>query len=265
VKRKLILVLVGLLFGTIVGAPMVHIASASDDSYSHGVVIVLYGDVYGTGWWAARNVLVTAAHVVEWNPTANVTLIRGEWMGSGHVVYLDQKHDVAVIRTDSMPRDAYIFPMATTVMANRRLLVIGYPYELLQVNNNNLQLTSTMPREALGWTAWYDPVYHLLEFQAETDAGNSGGPVVYENGAVVGLVSFARVGKAGVLYFASDASVIKDALQHAGVQYRTLPPPAQDLAGPYIPEANSNRALLVSVLVGALVSIAIGLVFAMAR
>ena len=194
------------------------------------MAVVVYGSQYGTGWWVAKDTLVTAAHVVSWTKNATVTVIRGDWKTSGVAVYVNAQTDIAVIRTEGMPLDAHVYPVASRVDEQRTLYVIGYPYELVQIEKGDLASASNDPRIAKGFSAWYNHNYHLIEFQATTDAGNSGGPVIYSNGAVVGLVSFALTGKAGVLYFASDADAIRAALDKAGVHYETMEPPAEEAA-----------------------------------
>lgn len=199
-------------------------------SWSDGVAIVVYGGQYGTGWWVAENTLVTAAHVVAWTENATVQVVRGDWSTTGFVVYVDRKTDIAVVKTESTPPGAYVFPVASRVEELKTLYVIGYPYEIVQLAGD-LGKASEDPRVAEGFAAWYNRDYHLIEFQATTDAGNSGGPVVYANGAVAGLVSFALSGKAGTLYFASDADAIRKALDAAGVSYTVLDPPSAMAGG----------------------------------
>ncbi len=223
--------------------------------WSNGVVIVLFGSQYGTGWWVAKNYVVTAAHVVNYQNGTLVQLIRGDWKASGQVVCVDSKLDVAVIKTDRMPVFAHVFPVASRVEKLQQLFVIGYPFELVQISKS-LEAASSDPRIAEGFAAWYKPEYHLIEFQAETDAGNSGGPVVYANGAVAGLVSFALIGKAGVLYFASDADAIKQVLDKAGVHYTTEEPPVVAAGSGKLYAMITSRDLWMwSMAVSALVSI----------
>ena len=100
----------------------------------------------------------------------------------------------------------------------------GYPFEIVQLSND-IGLASETPRIARGFSAWYRPELQLLEFQATTDAGNSGGPVVYSNGAVVGIVSFAMQGKVGVMYFATTSEALQKDLALAQVDYETMEPP----------------------------------------
>lgn len=264
--RRAVLVAVLLLVAALPALPGALPARAGA-AWSDGVVVVVYGNQYGTGWWVNKNYLVTAAHVVGWKNNVTVDLIRGKWVAKGTVVYTDTKHDIAIIRSDTgAPEWAYIFPVATHVEDLKQLYVIGYPFELVQLASGNIISASEDPRIAQGFAAWYNHNYHLIEFQAETDAGNSGGPVVYANGAVAGLVSFALTGKAGTLYFATDANAIRQALGNAGVQYTVMDPPNGLSAGltsggdvsPW-----SRPFVIAGVIISTIVSIVITIIYAL--
>jgi S1-C subfamily serine protease len=139
------------------------IPAHAGSSWRDGVVIVVYGSQYGTGWWVSKDVLVTAGHVVNYQENATVQLIRGDWKGGGVVVYVDSKKDVAVIKTDGMPSGAYIFSIASRVDELKTLYVIGYPYEIVELSGD-LTTASEDPRVARGFAAWYDHDYNLIEF-----------------------------------------------------------------------------------------------------
>lgn len=191
-----------------------------DEDWLNGVVIVVYSNQYGTGWWMNPSYVATAAHVVGWNPHATVTIIRGDIESTGHVVALDRNGDVCIIRVDHPERfrDKHVFPLARYMPApTSTIYVIGYPSELLQVLNNDLRALSEHPRvleSHLTWTA-----SGLIELGGITDAGNSGGPVVDVGGNVIGLVSFALRGPAGTLYFATSVRNLKELAQQHGISY----------------------------------------------
>lgn len=235
-----------------------HALFFNSTDWTDGVVIVVYQSQYGTGWWVAQNYLVTAAHVVGWQVNATVTVVRGDWKTTGKAVYVNKKTDVAVITVPEMPVEAHVYPVASKVSQLQTLYVIGYPYELLQLSQGNIVKASVDPRVARGFAAWYNGDYHLIEFQAETDAGNSGGPVVYSNGAVAGLVSFALTGKAGTLYFATDADAIRQALDAVHVKYTSVPPPVAEDA-----DVSFEKGLVTGLGIGLLPEIAMGLALAL--
>ncbi len=217
--RRILVILVVMLF-------VAPVADASMLPLDRSVVTVVYQSYYGTGWWVDDTHIVTAAHVVGWESGVNVTLVKCGWSSDGRVIYVDAKRDVAVIESsEPRPSDSVVLPLSSHVSQLQTLYVAGYPAELLQLSGGDVSKMSCDPRIAKGFASWYNDKYSLIEFQAQVDAGNSGGPVTYSNGAVAGLVSFALSGKAGTLYFASDVEAIKDALREAGVHFVVIDPP----------------------------------------
>ena len=199
---------------------VVNAAELYSSNWDKGVVVVLYGSQYGTGWWVSKQHLVTAAHVVSYRTNAKVTLIHGDYQAIGFVVYVDSLHDVAVIKAEKSPAYQYIWSLsAKDPEKGQTIFVVGYPFELYKIVGD-IGIMSANPRVAEGIIAWVYPDKQLFEFQAATDAGNSGGPIVDNSGNVVGLVSFALTGEAATMYYGTSVSAIKTALQKAGVNYK---------------------------------------------
>jgi len=190
-----------------------------NDDWDYGVLVILYGSQYGTGFWVSRGWVVTAAHVVSFQSYGKVLLIHGDFESYGTVVYVDVDHDVAIIKADSTPTRVHYFKIASSIEKGMRIYAIGYPYELY-VLYGDIRKMSANPRGAQGMITWIDYDAMLAEIQAPIDQGNSGGPVISSSGAVVGLVSFAMQGKVGSLYFISTCDAIREALQRARASYQ---------------------------------------------
>jgi len=189
------------------------------DDWNNGVVVVLYGNQYGTGWWVNENYLITAGHVVNYESGAKVSIFHGDWTGNGVVVFVDRVHDIAVIRASTRPPHQYVFRLSVNPPEKgETIYVLGYPFELYRIVGN-LQKVSYNPRVSMGIVSWVYSDRELFEFSATTDAGNSGGPIVNEAGDVVGLVSFALTGEAATLYYGTSVSAIKVDLDHIHVRY----------------------------------------------
>lgn len=185
------------------------------------VLIVLHGVEYGTGWWVAPGTVVTAAHVVGYDPQAEVVLVKGEWRGFGRVVYVDKEKDVAVIRVDGEPGDAIYLKVCDGLVKGQQIIVVGYPLEVLQLTGS-VEAASVSPRAAFGEISWVDPTRPwLAEIHVTVDAGNSGGPVVdADKLCVVGIVSFALPGKVANMYYITGVDALVQALRQAGVEFQ---------------------------------------------
>jgi len=222
IKPKLFFTLILLV---IISFPLVTIAETNttkkltfSEDWLKGVVIVVYGNQYGTGFWINPSHIATAAHVVSYDSNARVTIIKGSVQAQGQVVALDRGTDVAVIYVQNADQfDKHIFPIARSMPEpTSTIYVIGYPSELLQVMGS-LETLSEHPRvleSRLTWSA-----NGLIELGGITDAGNSGGPVLNWYGEVIGVVSFALRGPAGTLYFATSAGNLKQLCQEHNIAY----------------------------------------------
>ena len=205
-----------IVYPVVVSAETVDLYSSSWDK---GVVVVLYGSKYGTGWWVNEHYVVTAAHVMDYSSNVEVSILHGDYKAVGEVVYIDEIYDIAIIRVDNPPSQQYVFKLSLkSPSKGDTIFVIGYPYEIYRITKD-LKIMSATPRVVQGIIAWVYPDENIFEFSAPTDAGNSGGPIVNENGEVVGLVSFALKGEAATMYYASDVNTIKQACDKAGVKY----------------------------------------------
>ncbi|RLG89932.1 MAG: hypothetical protein DRO36_06945 [Candidatus Hecatellales archaeon] len=205
-------------------AALAH-AAAADELYSSmwdkGVVVVLYGSQYGTGWWVNEEYIVTAAHVVNYQSAGKCTVIHGDYESVAYVVYVDSLHDVAVLKVERKPSgEIYVWSLsARDPEKGQEIYVVGYPFELYKIIGD-IGVMSSNPRVSQGIVNWVYPDKELFEFQASTDSGNSGGPIVDVSGNVVGLVSFALEGNVANMYYGTSVSAIKEALSRIGVKYR---------------------------------------------
>ena len=189
-------------------------------SWDKGVLVILYGNQYGTGWFVNQQYIVTAAHVVNFQSNVKVTLIKGDYSGVGYVIYSDSTTDVAIIRVEKPPAEVYIFSLSVKdPEKGQTIFVLGYPYELYKLQGD-LAKMSLNPRVSMGVAAWVDTEKKLFEISASVDSGNSGGPITDSFGNVIGLVSFALSGKAATLYYGTSVSAIKEALSKNGVSYK---------------------------------------------
>ncbi len=138
-------------------------------------------DGMGTGFAIGPQLVVTAAHVVDGGRL--VRAISGTTSRSASVLGLDLAADVALLRMVT-PIEGHEFTFsAEPARVGDQVAALGFPEASL--------LTFTPGTvNGVGRKAVIDGVarFGLLEFDAATHPGSSGGPVVRPDGTVVGLV-----------------------------------------------------------------------------
>ena len=145
--------------------------------------------VEGSGWFARRNLVVTAAHVVAGESNPTVTIPRGG-THNAVVVRFDPHNDVAVLRVLGATATPlrYASPTPGTPVA-----ILGYPDNgPLTATPGRIGSTSVvLARDAYG----RGPVDRIITAVAGVVRhGNSGGPAVDAHGVVRTTIFAARVG-----------------------------------------------------------------------
>jgi S1-C subfamily serine protease len=137
----------------------------------------------GTAWGADKGYLVTAAHVIE-DAKAIDVYRDGDKVGEAKVVVADFANDLAVLAFTKGPAAKLkTLPMALRGPAlGRAVFTLGYPAPGLlgqQVKMTAGQVNST---------AGLQDDTRMLQISIPVQGGNSGGPVMGWDGAVVGVV-----------------------------------------------------------------------------
>lgn len=165
----------------------------------------------GSGFIADTGLVVTNAHVVAGVTSPVVQDSRGRtWPGT--VVYMDSEQDLAFISVPTLP----LKPLTIGKNASAGSLVtfMGYPkggpFKALPATVQGIGNTQTIDAE----TGRANAMRQVYQLAADVQHGNSGGPVLDENGTVVGVI----FGKAtsGQTGYAITASTLKQALAEGG-------------------------------------------------
>lgn len=153
-------------------APPIDIADAVGS-----VVLILAGDGHGSGFLVSGDgYVMTDQHVV-----GSAKLVTVRWPDGieavGEVVRSDRLRDVALIKTDPRGRDPLALRPAT-LRPGESVYAIGAPLEQ--------RFQSTVTR---GVVSAYRTIEGLRYLQSDVaiSPGNSGGPLLDEHGAVVGM------------------------------------------------------------------------------
>ena len=168
----------------------------------------------GTGFLIGPQLVATVDHVVD--GATSITLKRnGAYLTSATVIGSDPVRDLALLRT-AQPINGYRFRLASRApRIGEQVAALGFPL--------GLPLTFTRGSiSGLGRTQPIDGTMRQSLVQTDTalNPGNSGGPLMTENGEVVGLVDANDTEASGVS-FAVSALVARPLL----AAWKTSPQP----------------------------------------
>ena len=198
-------------------APTESVESDALDAASASVVEILgaaeqcgYTST-GSGFVADTGLVVTNAHVVAGVTSPVVQDSRGRtWPGT--VVYMDSEQDLAFISVPKLP----LKPLTIGKNASAGSLVtfMGYPkggpFKALPATVQGIGNTQTIDAD----TGRANAMRQVYQLAADVQHGNSGGPVLDENGNVVGVIfGKATTGQTG---YAITATTLKQALAEGG-------------------------------------------------
>ncbi len=145
------------------------------------------GLVFGSGFIAAENLVVTNAHVVA--GINRPTVVDENGRHRADTVLFDPDLDIAILRTEGLAGNPLeIFD--GRVERGTRAVVLGFPAGGPQQADpaGVRRFLTARGRNIYGGGVTIRPVYELV---TEVESGNSGGPLVRPDGTVIGVI-FAR-------------------------------------------------------------------------
>lgn len=148
------------------------------------------GEAIGSGFAVAPSLVATAAHVVAGGQV--IRIIQGTSSTAGRVIGLDPAADVALVRTASPLSGTTLTFAASAPRVGDQVGALGFPEgDPLSFNEGTV---NGLDRKAV-----IDGIqrHSMIEIDAATTHGSSGGPVIEADGAVVGLVDAGPDGEPG--------------------------------------------------------------------
>jgi S1-C subfamily serine protease len=183
----------------------------------------------GTGFFVTLDgTVVTNAHVVEGCSAIRVTSEQGATVVA-KVVARDERNDLALLGTGLAAKKAAAF--RTSIRLGEGVEAFGYPLTEVLAKAGNFTLGNVSALVGLGEDSRY------LQISAPVQPGNSGGPLLDQNGNVVGVVS-AKLNALKLMLvtqgdiaqnvnLAIKASIVASFLEANGVSTATAPRPSR--------------------------------------
>ncbi len=138
------------------------------------------GPSSGSAWHVGNGFFVTNAHVIEGGGALKLTV--GRSVHNAHLVAQDKKLDLAIVKIADGAPPLPAIPLASDVKQGRNIFAVGFP--LGKMLGEGVKITNGIVSALEGFGG--DPT--VLGITAAVQPGNSGGPVIDEDGRVVGVV-----------------------------------------------------------------------------
>jgi len=171
----------------------------------------LYMPFTGTGFVVDTHHILTAAHVIE--DCKRVVVRQGSAQWRAQVTAIDDANDLGLLRTEVSFR-------RTAKFTNRQSLSVGEPVvrygyvsgEARRVwSKGEVSSLSGYVSRGKGRDS------HFFQYNARTESGNSGGPVLDQSGSVIGIVLNGYYGDNSAAKF----TIAKHFLVSNGINYQT--------------------------------------------
>lgn len=162
------------------------------------VTSVAMADASGTGFFISNDGLVaTNFHVIEDAQAITVTRFNGR-QSSATPLITDRANDIAILQVQDATQETFM-PVrhSSTVSRGAELLTIGFP--LTSIQGKEPKVTSGILSSLSGLDD--DPT--RFQVSVPVQPGNSGGPLIAKDGAVIGIVS-AKLNALGVVKITGD-------------------------------------------------------------
>ncbi|MFA6476531.1 MAG: serine protease [Candidatus Paceibacterota bacterium] len=138
----------------------------------------------GSGFvFSKKNILVTCNHVIKDVPSIFIKFPDVEQIISAKTVVRDEEHDLALLKFDDKNREPLKMIDIKNVKEGMGVLFAGYPLSMQELTTHQ-GILSAITKDITG------AVTYLID--GTVNSGNSGCPLMDENGMVIGIVNAKR-------------------------------------------------------------------------
>lgn len=163
-------------------------------------VVVVYTDTgVGSGFSVKENIIITNAHVVGYKKKVTVNLYDGTSI-KGTVIKTDAEKDLALIEVNKTLMPLSI--ISNNLSIGQEVYAIGTPKDMPYTMTKGI--ISALDR-VLGQNSY-------IQIDASVNSGNSGGPLVDDNGNVIGIITL-KASDAEGIGFAINAKDINNFIE----------------------------------------------------
>jgi len=175
----------------------------------------------GTGFVVNPNYVVTADHVLRRNQN-------GDLCSKMTVVYRKDKYEARIVDSDPS-NDLGLLKLSTPITSSAKLrslpnlrlgeTAVTYGFPLLGTLSNSPKITSGSVNSLAG----FNNNSSFIQYDAASQHGNSGGPLLDASGNVIGVIS-AKLddGSTQLVNFAAKATVLETYLDANGIEFETV-------------------------------------------
>lgn len=137
-----------------------------------------------------RGIVVTCNHVISQPNSKILVQFQGGEYIPAKIMIRDEEHDLALLKIDDTEREPLEIENLDIVKEGIPVLFAGYPFNLVSLTSHQGILSSIL-KDAAGVTTY------LID--GTINSGNSGCPLMSENGKVIGVVNAKRMERSDLL------------------------------------------------------------------
>ena len=156
------------------------------------------------------------------------------------VFKVDQVSDLALLKLETLPKDMSVMPLGdlASVRTGAPVVIIGHPRGFLMSMSQGVV---SAIRPGYRWSPAGGPAMQATVIQTDgaVNPGNSGGPMMTQNGLLIGVNSFIRGAASAGLNFAVSVDDVKEFYSRTTAR-AAPPPPAAEPPKPETPRESTT-------------------------